>query len=153
MPTSLPRACVYGCQQNGKTCEKHGRKAIAKARDDRRGSAASRGYGSRWREYRSWYLAELLRLDVPRAGLCGARLPGAPLTHDSQCAERGYITVGTVVDHIIPVRGPDDQTFYLPTAHQLLCARCHDAKRQREGQAGDRTPQANVDSDTGHPGA
>lgn len=134
MPSSLPRACRPGCPHPAQSCPEHGRKAKAKFYDTRRGSASSRGYGARWRQYRTWFLAELLRLNVPRAGLCGSRLPGTPPTHDSQCALEQRIVEGTVVDHIVPVTGPDDQAFYLPTAHQLLCAHCHDAKRQRESR-------------------
>jgi len=103
-----------------------------------RGSAHSRGYGERWRKYRKWFIAELFRLEVPRAGLCGARLPGAPMTQDSLCAQFGIITgeaLGTVLDHIVPVTGPNDPSFYVPEGHQLLCARCHDRKRQSESVA------------------
>jgi 5-methylcytosine-specific restriction protein A len=134
MPTSLPRACRPGCPHPAQSCPEHSVKAKAKFYDDRRGSAASRGYGSRWREYRTWYLAELIRQEVPRAGLCGSRLPGTPATFDSKCAEQGLIVMGAVVDHITPVYGPNDPTFYAPTAHQLLCDPCHQAKRQREAR-------------------
>jgi hypothetical protein len=44
-----------------------------------------------------------------------ARLPGAPLTDDSLCAKEGRIELGVVVDHIDPVTGPNDPTFYQPT--------------------------------------
>src|SRR5262249_11571900 len=102
---------------------------------DRHGSSTSRGYGTKWQSFRTWYLREMQRLDVSRAGLCGARLPGAPLTDDSVCAREGRIEPGIVVDHGDPVTGPHDPTFFEPKALQLLCHRCHNAKRQREGRA------------------
>lgn len=136
-PAAAKRACVYGCDQDARTCPRHGRKAQQRTYDDRRGSAASRGYDAKWRRYTVAYRDKLHRLQVPRAGLCGARLPGAPATTDSLCAREGRIQIGTVVDHIVPVTGPDDPRFYDETNHQLLCggpgsAGCHDRKRQRE---------------------
>jgi len=125
------------CPNDATTCPDHGRTATAKAYDKRRGTASSRGYGGRWRRYAQWYRDELSRLNVPRAGLCGSRLPGAPETNDSRCAAKGRITYGRVVDHIQPVSGPDDPRFFDSTNMQLLCDGvtghgCHDAKRQRE---------------------
>lgn len=139
MPRALARACRYGCPNDAATCPTHGRQAQAQAYDDRRGTAHARGYGATWRHYTEWFRAELFRLDVTRAGLCGARLPGAPPTHDSECQAKGYVVPGHVVDHIVPVTGPNDPRFYDPTNHQLLCDGrgngCHDRKRQRERQA------------------
>lgn len=132
MPSSATRACQYGCPNDAQTCPEHGKPAQSKLYDDRRGTAAARGYNRRWDAYRSWYLDELFRRKVPRAGLCGARLPSATLTSDSRCAQQDCIVLGTVVDHIIPVTGPDDPRFYNPLGHQLLCESCHNAKRQRE---------------------
>jgi 5-methylcytosine-specific restriction protein A len=132
MPMRPARACSeFGCP-NIEPCAAHGRKARAKAYDRWRGTASSRGYGARWAAYRQWYLHELIRLHVPRAALCGSRLPGAPETRDSECAQLGAIVAATVVDHIRPVTGPNDPTFYEPTAHQALCERCHNRKRQTE---------------------
>lgn len=54
------------------------------------------------------------------------------MTHDSVCAAKGLIVPGRVVDHIIPVTGPDDPRFYDQANHQYLCDRCHNAKRNRE---------------------
>jgi 5-methylcytosine-specific restriction endonuclease McrA len=50
----------------------------------------------------------------------------------------GFIVLGTVVDHIVPVTGPDDPKFYDAGNHQLLCHHCHNVKRQREQQQGRR---------------
>lgn len=99
-------------------------KDYAKQYDRIRGTAASRGYGSRWARYRAKFLR-----DNP---LCGDRPWGAQETKDSECAAAGLYVAASVVDHIVPVTGPDDPTFYEPQAHQALCKSCHDKKRQRE---------------------
>ena len=139
-PARLPASCrVMGCP-HPQPCPRHGRAAQAQAYDRMRGSAHERGYGHRWVRYTEWYFAELWRLRVPRAGLCGSRFPGAPQTQDSECARYVRPTAARVVDHIVPVRGPDDPTFYDPHAQQALCTRCHDRKRQRESMAGRRRP-------------
>lgn len=96
------------------------------------GTRHQRGYGARWVRFRDWYFAELWRLRVPRAGLCGSRLPHAPVTLDSECAKQGRPVLATVLDHISPVSGPDDPRFYDPQALQVLCESCHNAKRNRE---------------------
>lgn len=134
MPSAPQRACTaFGCGQV-EPCPQHGRRARRQAYDDRRGSASSRGYGASWRDYRVWFIGETMRRHVARAGLCGARLPGAPQTADSQCTALGRTVAGRVVDHIVPVRGPHDARFYDTTNHQLLCDECHNRKRQRESQ-------------------
>jgi HNH endonuclease. len=91
-----------------------------------RGTASERGYGVRWSRYRRWFLNQWQ--------LCGDRPPGAPQTNDSQCAAIGLYVAASVVDHIVPVTGPDDPTFFTPQAHQALCETCHNIKRQRESK-------------------
>ncbi len=99
-------------------------KDTAKQYDRIRGTASSRGYGSKWARYRAKFLH-----NYP---LCGDRPQFAPETKDSECAAAGLYIAASVVDHIVPVTGPDDPTFYEPQAHQALCKSCHDKKRQRE---------------------
>jgi 5-methylcytosine-specific restriction protein A len=94
--------------------------------DLHRGSAASRGYGARWAHYRRWFLAQY--------PLCGDRAPGAPETADSRCRLEGRVTPADVVDHIVPVTGQADPTFFVPEAHQALCGPCHQAKTKREAR-------------------
>ena len=105
-------------------------KAKVQTYDRQRGTATQRGYGVRWGRYRKWFLEQW--------PLCGDRPNGDP-TGDSQCLRQRLPVPATVVDHIIPVTGPDDPTFYRPEAHQALCARCHDVKRQRESMQARRT--------------
>lgn len=129
MPLALARTCsTVGCAEF-QPCPVHDRTLTW---EQGRGSAARRGYGTRWTKYRRWFMDELFRQKVPRAGLCGSRLPGTPQTSDSRCALEGLIVLGTLVDHIVPVTGPDDPGFYDPLGHQLLCGPCHQAKRRRE---------------------
>ena len=115
-----------GCPVPTRTgrCPTH-TKAKVQTYDRQRGTAAQRGYGVRWTKYRQWF-----KDNWP---LCGDRPEEATPTEDSECRRRGLDVPMDVVDHIIPVTGPDDPTFYLPEAHQALCERCHNLKRQREG--------------------
>ena len=118
------RACpVFPCGRT-QPCPEHG----PKEQDRRRGTSSSRGYGARWRGYRAWFLK--------RWGTCGARPASAPQTTDSVCAREGLVVQATVVDHIVPVDGPDDPTFYQTSNHQGLCERCHNLKRERESRPG-----------------
>lgn len=77
---------------------------------DNRPSAASRGYGSDWRDARLAFLA-----DHP---LC------------AQCEREGRLTGADVVDHITPHRG-DAGLFWDEGNWQSLCKRCHDRKTGR----------------------
>lgn len=81
------------------------------ADDQRRGSAAERGYGTRWQKARATYLAS--------HPLC------------KQCGERGLIVRATVVDHIIPHKG-DQKLFWDARNWQPLCKPCHDKKTATE---------------------
>lgn len=77
---------------------------------ERRPSAAKRGYGRRWREYRDWYLNQ---------------------PENVMCRTHGCTYLASVVDHIIPHRG-DEALFWDPANHQPLCKQCHDRKTARE---------------------
>jgi len=131
MPDAPLRPCREpGCPalvSGGSRCEAHARRY-----DQRRGSAASRGYDARWAAHRAGYFDKLIALDILPA--CGARLPGAPLTTDSQCQADGrLITDRLERDHIKPHRG-DAACFWDPLNLQLLCRSCHSAKTMREQQ-------------------
>jgi 5-methylcytosine-specific restriction protein A len=129
MPSAVLHYCgADRCGQMVRTpyCPAH-TKSKQRAYDDRRGSAAARGYGAKWTAYRDQFRA--------RYPLCGMRPPGAPGTADSQCAAEGRPEPMFVVDHIVPVQGAQDLRFYDETNHQALCERCHNRKRQRESRA------------------
>ncbi|MHB8285265.1 MAG: HNH endonuclease [Caulobacteraceae bacterium] len=81
--------------------------------DQRRGSAASRGYGHRWRVARLEHLKQ--------HPLCVMCLPRIAMS-------------ATVVDHIIPHRG-DQALFWDRSNWQSLCGPHHDRDKQREEHA------------------
>jgi 5-methylcytosine-specific restriction protein A len=88
---------------------------VKRTLDQRRPSAARRGYGPRWRRARGAYLA-CHHLCVP-------------------CQAAGQVVPATVVDHIVPHRG--DPVLYWDQGNWAsLCKRCHDAKTAREGRWG-----------------
>jgi hypothetical protein len=136
----MPTACRMGCPNDARTCPEHGKKATQRTADRWRGSAASRGYDRHWQTFVEQYRQEQFRLNVDRAGLCGSRLPTAPLTQDSDCARLKRTAYGRIADHIIPITGKDDPRRLDPSNIQLLCDGqtgfgCHDRKRQREARA------------------
>lgn len=77
----------------------------------RRGTAAERGYGQRWRNARKTFLAS--------HPLC------------VYCLRVGRTTAATVVDHIQPHRG-DQALFWDRENWQSLCATCHNSAKQAE---------------------
>ena len=72
--------------------------------DERRGSAADRGYDHRWA-----VASRQFRRNHP---LCCC------------CRANGHVTASQVTDHIIPHRG-DDALFWDMSNWQALCHRCH----------------------------
>lgn len=86
------------------------RRAGQVARDERRGTAASRGYGGRWQRVRAMYLRS------------------HPLCAD--CEAAGRVAVATDVHHIVARRagGSDDESNLM-----ALCHACH-SKRTAAGE-------------------
>jgi 5-methylcytosine-specific restriction enzyme A len=81
--------------------------------DERRGSAAERGYGSRWRKARATFLS--------RHQLCEC----------DECRAQHRLLPASVVDHKTPHRG--DQTLFWDTSNwQALSKPCHDRKTASE---------------------
>ncbi len=79
--------------------------------DARRGTSASRGYGSKWQRERAVFLQK-----------------------NPVCVEhrkRGQVVPATVVDHIVPHKG-DQVLFWRRSNWQALCKACHDRKTARE---------------------
>jgi 5-methylcytosine-specific restriction protein A len=91
-------------------CQAHQRQLQALI-DSRRGSAASRGYDSRWRAARAAYLR------------------AHPLCRE--CEAAGAIVAASVVDHIMAHKG-DKALFWDSANWQPLCKPCHDRKTARE---------------------
>lgn len=109
MPSRAPRPCTQpGCPKmavkKGR-CEDHQRKAWGE-----RGSAASRGYGHKWRKLRETIM-------MRDQWLCQV------------CKATGRVTTATAVDHILPKAQGGTDT---PANLQAICDQCHKEKTQRE---------------------
>lgn len=77
-----------------------------------RGSAASRGYGNKWRKARAVFLSR------PENVFC------------VMCKAQGRMVAATVVDHIRPHK--DDQALFWDESNwQPLCKPHHDSTKQR----------------------
>ena len=113
MPSKLAKPCAeYPCPElvQGTRCARH-QVAVDRAVDRNRASAAQRGYGAGWREYRRVYL-----VTYPDCAICGEK--------------------ATDVDHIRPVTGRDDPAFWNQSNHQALCHSCHSRKTAKQGRWG-----------------
>ena len=75
-------------------------------------TAASRGYGHRWRKFRTAYLS------------------AHPLC--VMCEAEGKTEAATVVDHVTPHRG--DMVLFWQGPFQALCAAHHSRHKQRQEQ-------------------
>lgn len=108
-------------------CDKH-KKAVRKEQDERRGTAAERGYDSKWAKARLYYLR--------KHPLC------------VYCQRDHRVTAATVVDHIQPHKLKDaidsgDEVRIAKARHlfwdssnwQSLCAPCHNSRKQAEERA------------------
>lgn len=95
-------------------CDRHeaAREWEKAKQDHERGSAASRGYGHRWRLRRERFLKT------------------HPVCCDPTGRHPGQVVPATVADHIVPHRG-DRELFEDPDNLQPLCASCHSAKTLR----------------------
>lgn len=85
-------------------CKDHAQESYAY--DKKRANSNDRGYNSRWRRYRKYFL-----MQHPVCVRCGR--------------------LATVVDHIIPHKGNQD-LFWQQSNHQALCKLCHDKKTATE---------------------
>jgi 5-methylcytosine-specific restriction protein A len=105
-------------------CDKH-KKQVRKQEDERRGTAAERGYDSKWAKARVFYLR--------KHPLC------------VYCKRDGRVVAARIVDHIIQHRLKEaidsgDETrivgaralFWDSANWQSLCKPCHDSVKQAE---------------------
>ena len=108
-PTTCRRPGCPGLVHDG-TCSVCGprRRPLQVEHDERRGTAAERGYDAAWQRLRERYLRE--------HPLCVA------------CLAQGHVRTATDVDHITARRrgGSDDDSNL-----QALCHSCHSAKTAR----------------------
>jgi len=49
-----------------------------------------------------------------------------------ECEQEVVLEPAVIVDHIVPVQGPDDPLFWPETNHQSLCFSHHEKKKARE---------------------
>jgi 5-methylcytosine-specific restriction protein A len=112
MPYAPRRVCRCGKTQ---PCPDHHRMY-----DKQRGTPAQRGYDTRWRKYRAWFLRQF------QCSVCG-RNHGLC----EECQREGRLTVTFAVDHIQPHRGNYD-LFWDHSNHQGLCESCHNRKSREE---------------------
>jgi 5-methylcytosine-specific restriction enzyme A len=98
------RTGLIGREDRGR-CPEH-RKQYERAIYRERGSAADRGYGSRWLHFRQMVLRE-----SPLCASCG------------KAAQE--------VHHLIPVSGSNDERFFDKTNVVSLCKPCHSAETMR----------------------
>lgn len=115
MPPRPPRPCLRCgkattnanryCDAHKHIAEERERKA-RKAADERRGTAAQRGYDSRWRKAREGYLRS--------HPLC------------AECERQGRVTPATVVHHIDHNQWNND-----PSNYEALCRECHEKHHKR----------------------
>ena len=116
MPHKPKRQCPRpGCPGlwNGTTCTVCG----GKPKQDRRLSAAKRGYGRSWQKYREIFLAS-------KYFLC------------EDCDKHGVKREASVVHHITAVTDRDDPLFWNPDNHMALCRECHEATHDRNKKYG-----------------
>jgi len=95
------------------------RAEVNRESDERRGSAASRGYDHRWSKASATFLS--------RNPLC------------AYCALRGFVTPATCTDHLYPHRWPIYAGVFWETKWWVAsCASCHSGFKQgveRQGPA------------------
>lgn len=110
MPSRAKKPCRrLGCRElvvGVGYCEEH-KKERGREWDSRRGTAAERGYGHRWRQARLVHLGS--------EPLCRA------------CLGEGVVRAGNQVDHIVPHRG-DAGLFWDRGNWQTLCDSHHSQK-------------------------
>ncbi len=117
MPRAAPRPCTYpGCRSladRGSRCAAHAVQ-LRREVDQRRGTSAQRGYGSKWQKARE------------------AWLRAHPLCQCEDCDEgRKRVTAASVVDHKVPHKG-DMRLFWDRNNWQSMAKECHDRKTARE---------------------
>lgn len=132
-PSALLRACAHpGCPElvESGSCPTHTRQA-----EQRRGSAASRGYDYYWTSvFRPFFINLLIAAGIPP--VCGAALPGGPSMAASRCRAEGRLEWRRLhLDHDPPLKDDerrDRKAVCNPMRVGFLCWRCHSAKTVQE---------------------
>ena len=117
-------------------------KAERRAVDRLRGSAASRGYGTRWNAYSRQLCEERVFCELCITIGIETSIVRAP------AGEAGGKII-SVVDHTIPASGPDDPLFWESLNHRCLCVPCHTWKsRKFDGAYGNPVKACGHSADT-----
>lgn len=106
MPSRPKRLCAYpGCNQlvDSGRCEKHAKQEQQRY-DKQRGSAADRGYDSRWQRFREIYMRS--------HPLC------------VMCEDKGYIVKADLIHHIRPLDQGGEK--YADNNLMSVCNACHE---------------------------
>lgn len=115
MPPRSLRPCTHpGCPAlvpGGGACQAH-QQAATRAHDERRGSAASRGYDALWRRLRVQFLRR------------------NPLCQCDECAADRRVTIAEVVDHVVPIAERPDLRLVWSNL-RAMSKRCHDKHTAR----------------------
>ncbi len=104
------RDCSYTVPRGERFCTDHRFREMGRQyKEDikRRGSASERGYDSRWAKVRAAYLRKHPLCE------CGCDKPA------------------DLVDHIIPISGPDDPLLWDEENFQSLTTQCHTRKHKK----------------------
>lgn len=80
-----------------------------------RGTATQRGYNWQWAKYARQLCQERILCEL--CSECGRLSPVVR-------PEKAGRSVTSIVDHIVPVNGPDDPLFWEPVNHWCLCVAC-----------------------------
>ena len=139
MPMAPLRPCsAPGCPTltTGGPCQAH-----ARQREQRRGTAHSRGYTYRdWQPFRRRFLAALVRADI--LPVCGAALPSGPINRDSACLQAGLLIFTSQdgsslhLDHEPELEDHERSNVAAvcdPDRIVLKCASCHARKTATGG--------------------
>lgn len=130
----MPAALLHACPGDGGRCSElveHGRcKRHQRQQEQRRGSAASRGYDWRWTQFSRRWLA--------RWPLCGMRADGQLHAENSRCVRAGIVTQAQCTNHIDGhSRADDRETFMNADRLESLCLACNSLQAiEREGGFG-----------------
>ena len=107
MPNKPLRPCNHtGCSQlvTSGYCEAHS-KQVQKRYDKQRGTAAERGYDSRWQRFREIYMR------------------GHPLC--AMCEDKGYIVKADLIHHKTPLDQGGEK--YADDNLMSVCSSCHES--------------------------
>lgn len=99
-------------------------------------SATARGYGYRWQKYTKQYKRDHPYCVALHCYEHNQIFKKGQAQHCPTCKQSLRVCgrPAQCVDHIVPVKGPDDPLFWTPHNHEGLCYSCHGKVDQRFGR-------------------